>query len=144
MWTDGSKDISARLRSSYGNYYTGKRLGIGPTIILKNILKINADIDFDYNHVQLADGSFDIRTIGCRLYYYLSTNLFIKAYLQWKDDKKANDGNRIALSNILFRWIYRPGSDIYLVYNEGWDIGPLGNHLSNRSVFLKFTYFWRN
>jgi len=144
IWTDGSRDISAHLRSNYGNYYTGSRLGIGPTLILKNIFKFRADIDFEYNHVQLPDGSFDIRTLGCRIYYFMSTNLFIKAYLQWKDDKLANDGNRIALSNILFRWIYRPGSDIYLVYNEGWNIGPLGNQLSNRSVLLKFTYFWRN
>jgi hypothetical protein len=89
-------------------------------------------------------GSFDIRTLGCRIYYFFSTNLYVKAYLQWKDDKKANDGNRIALSNILFRWIHRPGSDIYLVYNEGWNIGPLGNQMSNRSILLKFTYFWRN
>ena len=144
LWTDESKDISTRLRSSYGNYYTGRRLEIGQTLVLKNIQKFRADIDFNYNHVQLPDGSFDVRTLGCRIYYYLSTNLFIKAYLQWKDDKKANDGNRIALSNILFRWIYDPGSDIYLVYNEGWNLGPLGNQLSNRSILLKLTYYWQN
>jgi len=144
MGTDDSKDISARIMGGYGHYYTGTRFGISPSIVLKNMGRFRADINFGYNHVQLPDGSFDIRTVGSRIYFFLSTNLFVKAYLQWKDDKKANDGNRIALSNILFRWIYRPGSDIYLVYNEGWNFGPLGNQMSNRSVLLKFTYFWRN
>jgi hypothetical protein len=144
VMTDDSKDISARIMSGYGNYYTGKRFGFSPSFVLKNIGRFRADINFGYDHVQLPDGSFDIRTVGSRIYFFLSTNLYIKAYLQWKDDKKANDGNRIALSNILFRWIYRPGSDVYLVYNEGWDFGPLGNQMSNRSVLLKFTYFWRN
>jgi hypothetical protein len=144
MMTDESKDISAMIMSGYGHYYTGNRFGASSSIVLKNIGRFRADLNFGYNHVQLPDGSFDIRTVGSRIYFFLSTDLFVKAFLQWKDDKKANDGNRIALSNILFRWIYRPGSDIYLVYNEGWNIGPLGNQMSNRSILLKFTYFWRN
>jgi hypothetical protein len=144
VMTDESKDLSTRTFIGYGNYYTGNRLGIQPSFILKNFLKFRADIDLGYDHVKLPDGSFDIRTLGCRIYYFFSTNLYVKAYLQWKDDKKANDGNRIALSNILFRWIYKPGSNIYLVYNEGWNIGPFVSQMSNRSVFLKFNYFWRN
>jgi len=144
VMTDESKDISTRTFAGYGDYYTGKGLGMRSTLIFKNISRFRADVDFSYDNVQLPDGAFDIRTLGCRIYYFLSTNLYIKAYLQWKDDKKANDGNRIALSNILFRWIYRPGSDIYLVYNEGWNVGLLGNQMTNRSILLKFTYFWRN
>jgi hypothetical protein len=142
--TDDSKDISGRLMGGTGNYYTGKRSGISPSIVLKKFLNFRADLNFSYNNVQLPDGSFDIRTASCRIFYFFSTNFYIKAFLQWKDDKKANDGNRIALSNILLRWIYRPGSDVYLVYNEGWNIGALGSQMSNRSVLLKFTYFWRN
>jgi hypothetical protein len=144
VMTDESKDISTRTFAGYGDYYTGRRLGMRSTLIFKNILRFRADVELSYDNVQLPYGAFDIRTLGCRIYYFLSTNLYIKAYLQWKDDKKANEGNRIALSNILFRWIYRPGSDIYLVFNEGWNLGPLGNQMSNRSVLLKFTYFWRN
>jgi hypothetical protein len=145
LWvsTNESKDISFRLRSNYGNYYSGDRVSLSPRIEFKNLKNFRADLNFGYTHVSLPVGEFDIRTIGWRLYYYFSTNLYLKAYLQWKDDREATDGDRIAVSNILLRWTYSPGSDIYLVYNEGRRIGPTGHRISNRTLLLKTTFFWR-
>jgi hypothetical protein len=143
VMTDESKDYSGDLFLKYSEYFKGNRLLINPTVILKNFRKFRTDIDFAYNHVNLPAGSFDIRTIGCRVYYFLSTSLYLKAYLQWNDDRKDNEGDRIALSNILFRWIYQPGSDVYLVYNEGWKLGSMGNRNFNRTLLVKFTYFLR-
>ena len=142
--TDESRDISTLIEASYEDYYTGTRLFIGPGLKLKNFKRIRTDLDFGYHHVELPDGNFDIRTAGCHFYYFFSTRIYIKAYLQWNDDQRANAGDRIALSNILLRWIYKPGSDIYLVFNEGWKLGDTGNRMTNRSVLLKWTYFWRN
>jgi len=140
---DESKDLSASLFLRYGDYFGGKRFYTSPEFVFKS-KRVRADLDFTYINVALPAGNFDIRTIGTRFYYFFSTKLFLKAYIQWNDDQKANEGDRIALSNVLLRWIYRPGSDIYLVYNEGWNLGPLGNRNLNRTLLLKFTYFWRN
>ena len=144
LMSDESKDISGSLFLRYGEYFGGKRMYVSPEFVIKNFKRVRADIDFTYINVTLPAGNFNIRTLGARFYYFFSTKLFLKAYIQWNDDQKANEGNRIALSNVLLRWIYRPGSDIYLVYNEGWNLGPLGNRNFNRTVLAKFTYFWRN
>ena len=35
-----------------------------------------------------------------------------------------NDERRAASFNLLFWYIYKPGSDLYVVYNEGRETGP--------------------
>lgn len=45
--------------------------------------------------------------------------------------------------DILFRYIFRPGSDFYLVYNEEQLIGANNNEIRNRTLMVKMIYFWR-
>ncbi len=37
-----------------------------------------------------------------------------------------NDDRRLATLNLLLWSIYRPGSDLYVVYNQGWDTDLAG------------------
>ena len=142
--SDPSRDISAEMGLRYEQYYDGRRFSVDPAVVFKNMFRFQADFNAEYNHVSLPAGKFDILVLGCRLYYFFSTKLYLKAYLQWNDDRKANNRERIALSNVLMRWTYQPGSDLYLVYNESRSFGPIGERLFNRTVVLKLTFFWRN
>jgi hypothetical protein len=141
--SDESKAISGGMRLNYGDYYTGTRISATPQLKLLNFDRFQTEVDVGFNHVELPGGSFDARTFGCRMLYFFSTKLYLKAYLQLNDDRKANDGDRISLANVLLRWIYRPGSDFYLVYNDGRLFGPGGMRISNRTLMLKTTFFWR-
>jgi hypothetical protein len=42
---------------------------------------------------------------------------------------------------LLFWSIYPPGSDFYVVYNQGWDTvpGPRASQVRNRSLAVKLT-----
>jgi hypothetical protein len=44
-----------------------------------------------------------------------SPNAFVRALLQFNDDSQE------ALANVLFRYSYRPGSDLFVVYNDERD-----------------------
>ena len=48
-------------------------------------------------------------------------------------------------ANVRFRWEYRPGSDLFVVYNEGRDtsLGVNRSELSTRSFVVKFTRLFR-
>lgn len=62
----------------------------------------------------------------------------MKAYLQYNDER------RLASLNLLFWYIYRPGSDLYVVYNHGWETdlpGPRDLRVRNRSLAIKLTYW---
>ena len=45
---------------------------------------------------------------------------------------------------LLFWSIYKPGSDFYVVYNQGWNTdmpGPHAIQVKNRSLSVKLTYW---
>ncbi len=141
--TNESNDIAGGLRLNYGDYYTGTRFSAGPELTLLNFKQLQAQVELNLNHVSLPEGRFDARTFSCRLYYYFSTKLYIKAYVQWNDDRLSNDGDRISLVNLLFRWTYRPGSDFYIVYNERRLFGVSAGEVADRTLMAKATFFWR-
>ena len=72
-----------------------------------------------------------IHPINSRTVYNFSPNLFGKLFLQWNDDSE------IVRANLLIRYTYRPGSDLYIIYNELWH----GGDIEQRSIMVKITYF---
>lgn len=55
-----------------------------------------------------------------------------------------NDDRRLANVNLLLWSIYRPGSDLYVVYNEGFDTAPTGAsalRTRNRLLSVKMSYW---
>ncbi len=142
--TDESSDLSGEFMLSYGDYYTGRYLRLRPELTLRRLHNTRLDLDFSYNNVRLPAGNFEASTLGFRFFYFFSTRMYAKAYIQYNSDRKANDGKVLGLGNFLFRWIYRPGSDLYLVYNENRSFGPAGDELTNRTLLLKATFFWQS
>jgi hypothetical protein len=55
-----------------------------------------------------------------------------------------NSTTHLVTTNFRFRWEYRPGSDVFLVYSDGRDtLGTGFPPLSNRGVTLKITRLFR-
>ena len=145
LWitSNESKNVSGGFRSNYGDYYTGKRLSLGPEILVTTTNRLRAEFNFDMNYVSLPEGDFTAQTFGCRIFYYFSTKLYIKAYIQLNDDRLANEGDSVTLANLLLRWTYRPGSDFYIVYNDRRLFGASAGQIANRTLMAKATFFWR-
>ena len=77
-------------------------------------------------------------TLNTRITYSVSPTLFLKAFVQYNDDRKLTN------LNLLLWSVYRPGSDLYIVYNQGWETGlpgPDGPRVRSRSLAIKFTYW---
>jgi hypothetical protein len=143
MSTDESRDISGSLQLNYGNYFTGQRFSINPEVLFARFDRLMAEFDVSFNYVTLPQGHFNAQTFSCRIYYFFSTKLYLKAYIQLNDDRLSNDGDRISLANVLLRWTYRPGSDFYIVYNDRRLFGASVGEVANRTLMLKATFFWR-
>ena len=101
------------------------------------------ELDYRHNYIRLPEGSFRTNTFGLRMFYFFSTDLYVKAYVQWNDDKYYNAGRERIVSDILLRWIYSPACNLYVVYNDARLIGPGNNEIVNRTLMVKVTYFWR-
>jgi hypothetical protein len=141
--SDKSRAIAGGINIDYGSYYTGHQMRFGLEGTVTRLRRIRMEVDYNHNYVDLPEGSFHTNTLGLRMFYFFSTNLYLKAYVQWNDDKPFNAGKEKIVSDILLRWIYSPACNLYLVYNDTRLIGPSHNEIINRTLMVKVTYFWR-
>ncbi len=99
----------------------------------------NLSISASYtrNLVDVPDGSFDADLASLRLSYAFSTRVFVNALIQY------NGLDEEVSTNLRFNFIHRPGSDLFVVFNEqrGHD-GDLWT-LDNRTGVVKVTYLAR-
>jgi hypothetical protein len=90
-------------------------------------------MDYELNDIELPQGSFAIHLVGLTMKYAFNSRTFVSVFLQYN-----NDDNQIS-SNIRFRLIHRPLSDLYVVYNE---VRDHLRDLDDREFALKYTYLW--
>lgn len=137
--TTGQK-LGGSLAFEGGGYYHGRRqtLKAGLNFVPNGTLLIEGT--YARNQIQLQglkDAASNV--VGARISYSFSPTLFVKAFAQMNDERK------LASLNLLFWYIYRPGSDLYVVYNQGWDQGaPDLPFLRSRakSLTVKMTWWW--
>ena len=141
--SDKSRAIAGGIDIDYGSYYSGHQMSFGLDSTITRIRRLRMELDYRHNYIRLPEGSFRTNTFGIRMFYFFSTDLYVKAYVQWNDDKYYNAGRERIVSDILLRWIYSPACNLYVVYNDARLIGPGNNEIVNRTLMVKVTYFWR-
>ena len=141
--SDKSRAIAGGIDIDYGSYYTGRQMSLGLDSTITRLRRLRMELGYRHNSIHLPEGSFHTNTLGLRMFYFFSTDLYVKAYVQWNDDKYYNAGRERIVSDILLRWIYSPACNLYVVYNDARLIGPGNNEIVNRTLMLKVTYFWR-
>ena len=71
----------------------------------------------------------------------MSPDLVLNALIQ------ASDASETLGLNLRLNWHYRPGSDLFVVYNHGWDLPDLDrfDDLSSRTrqLVVKWTWAWQ-
>jgi len=143
MRTERTNALSGSLTLSGGGYYTGNKYSGRASMDLKLFNRFRGNLEYNYNWVDLPVGEFHTNAASTRLSYSFNPDLYIKAYVQLLDDKLNNDGQYVVSTNILFHYIYKPGSNFYLVFNEGRSVGAGNEIIENRTLMTKFTYFFR-
>ncbi len=92
---------------------------------------------YGHNRVALPGGGFTADLLTTRLTVAASTRLVGHALVQY------NSLDKTISSNFRIAYTYRPGSDIFLVFNEergdGVDLWARGD----RAALFKFTWLWR-
>jgi len=91
---------------------------------------------FSYNDMSLPEewGRTKFWLIGPRLDVTMTNKLFFTAFAQYNEQK-----NNVNL-NTRLQWRYRPASDLFIVYTDNYLPDTFG--VKNRSLVLKFTYWW--
>ncbi|MBC8229515.1 hypothetical protein H8E77_08215, partial [bacterium] len=106
--TDSNKIISGRLSAEFGDFYNGEKRGFSVDANIKPNAHLSIKSMFEFNRIILTK-AFNASIFGSRISYSFSTKLFSKLFAQW------NSESDVFSTNLLINYIYRPGSDFYLV-----------------------------
>ena len=134
--TDDTKALTGQYSVNFGNFYNGSRWGFTLDAGFKPNGRLNVQPIFQFNRVTLPQDAFNASIFGARVGYSFSTTLFAKIFAQWNSD------DDIVVTNVLLNYIYRPGSDFYLVFNQIYETGGTRTALDESTVVAKMTYWW--
>ena len=135
FYSNDARRLSGRGSLETGGFWNGDRIRFNIDGTIKANSHLSLSTAYDYNNVHLETGEFKTNALSSRFLYTFSTDLFLRGFMQW------NSKREIIGINALCNWRYRPGSDIFLVYNQAWDTE--GGGQLNRSLQFKLTKFWK-
>ncbi|MBM3771934.1 MAG: carbohydrate binding family 9 domain-containing protein [Acidimicrobiia bacterium] len=131
--------LSAVIQLERGSFYDGDRTTITGTRGRVNLTsRFSAEPTVSLNWVDLPFGQFLTTVAATRATYTIRPLMFVSALLQYNSNTAAVSGN------VRLRWEYRPGSELFVVYNEERDtLTPSFPGVRNRTVVLKINRLFR-
>jgi hypothetical protein len=121
-----------------GSLYGGDRTDLSYRGRVELSPRLSVEPGVSFNWIDLPGARFTATLLTGRGMLSFSPRMFVAALVQY------NSTSHLMTANMRFRWEYRPGSDVFLVYSDGRDtLGPGFPALSNRGVTLKITRLFR-
>jgi len=125
--------VSGTLSLQQGEFYDGTITAIGFTSGRVSLLKQwSVEPSVSINAVRLPEGDFNNNIVRGRSDYAFSPRMFLSALVQY------GSGDHLFSSNVRFRWEYRGGSELFVVYTDERDtLKPGFPDLRNRAFVVK-------
>jgi hypothetical protein len=134
------RPVSGNVLVERGEFYDGTRTGLTFNRSRVNFSsRLSVEPSVTLNWIDLPAGSFSSRLIGSRVTYTVTPLLFGSALVQY------NSTTHTFSANARVRWEYRPGSELFVVYNEERDSEAVTGvpGLLNRAFIIKINRFFR-
>jgi Domain of unknown function (DUF5916)/Carbohydrate family 9 binding domain-like len=130
------RPVSGTLSLQQGQFYDGDITTITLSTARVSVLKqFSLEPRMTINRVDLPEGKFTAKQYGSRFDYGFSPRTFASALLQY------SSSDRTFSSNLRFRWEYRPGSELFVVWtdeHDTWQARP-DTRLRSRAFVVKIT-----
>ncbi len=131
-----------RVNATVGSFYDGRRIGFGvsPTWNVSRYLELGAG--YDVNRLEFPDRGLETTThlANLKLALALNTHLSLSTFVQY------NNLDAQTSINARFRYHFREGTDLWIVYNEGLNFerdngfDPRLPISAGRSLMVKYTH----
>lgn len=120
----------------YGGFYNGTRRQTELGLTLKPTTHVAVALQAERNDVTLTQGRFYTQILSGRVDYNVSPNV------SWQNLTQYDTESRLLGIQSRFRWILKPGNDIFVVINRGWMHDLRGRYLpafDRAAVKLQYT-----
>ncbi len=130
--SSGARPVSIQANVSGGQYFGGDRRSVGGTLLGRVGGQLLMNVSVDHNRIELPGQAATTADVyGTNLDVFFSTTLMASAFLQY------NEAEEQLVTNLRFRWIHAPLSDLYIVLTERRDTGA--NQVLDRFLTAKVT-----
>jgi hypothetical protein len=140
-----TKRVFGQAIADVGGYYNGDRRSAQLNLNVQLGKTLLFEPNYTRNHITLPGRpAYTSNVVNFRVSHSFSPDFYLKGFVQYNDDRKT------ASFNFLWWYHYRPGSDLYLVYNQGNDTHlaltsaealAQSHRVHSRSLALKLTYW---
>ena len=124
-----------------GDFYDGRLTQTDAFVnwdVLKGHLHQRLELQNDYG--RMPEGNFAVRLYQLQNVFAFSPRLLLFGYLQYD-----NDSREMGM-NARLRWTFRPGNDLFFVWNRSWvhplDEGPFTLAHESDQVAVKIRFAW--
>ena len=134
--TSPGRRLYQRATVSPVDFYGGSRLNLSAAAGVRASSRFSTELQYNRNDVKMPWGNFLVNLSTLRVDYTFSPRMTIRSLTQY------NTSSHEISNNVRFNFIYRPGSDIYVVYNDLSQTGLPADIFGkkDRQVVLKATY----
>jgi hypothetical protein len=138
--TDQSRRVYGGTTVDVGGYYGGDKQTVRANVNFLVGRTLLFEPNYTRNRITLPGRpAYTTNVVNFRVSHSFSPDIYWKGFFQYNDDRRTSN------FNLLFWYVYRPGSDLYIVYNNGWDTErpgqPRGFHVRDQRLAVKLTYW---
>jgi hypothetical protein len=132
------RKISGEATWSAGSFYDGDLKSLALTLRAKPSAYLTAELGFERNRGQLAQGDFTQRLYSGRVQLNVSPDLQVASFVQYDNESRSLG------TNTRLRWTFDPLGDLFVVFNHNMlrDINDRFSFNSNQ-LLVKLQYAYR-
>ena len=131
--TNQARPVSLDVTSVVGGFFGGRRRAINSIFKARRGERLNLELGYERNDVDLPGGAFDTNLVRTRLSWSWTPRLFVQGLVQYNDQAEHWS------TNLRFGWLRSANTGLFIVYNEGRDTEGPGSRFRDRSLTLKWS-----
>ena len=110
-----ARRIWTALLYNWGGFYTGRKTTLEAELGINFSKHLNLNGVYTANWLEMPEGNIKTNEVAMYLNYAFTTKLNLSLFSQY------NDLDEVMIYNFRVHWIPKVGSDLYFVYNVGYD-----------------------
>ncbi len=112
--TANRRVVALRPRVEWGTFFSGDRVEYSLGLDLRPRTGVRINTTYEYNTVSLVEGDFDTRLIRVVADTQFSPFMYLVNNIQY------DSVSQVVGWQARFRWILKPGNDVFIVYTQNW------------------------
>ena len=106
--------LSGRVEYSFGDFWNGDRQELNLDLTLRPRPGVSVQLSSEFNDVDLPQGSFTTRL------YRVDARTQFNPWISLSNNVQYDSESREIGWQVRFRWIQKPGNDIFFIWTQNW------------------------